>query len=74
LGQELVSTEARHDKKAKFADRMQELNKQNHSGKLAPSQRDRVDLKIASTNADINELVYELYGITDEERKIVEGA
>ena len=29
--------------------------------------------EIASTDAEIDELVYELYGITDEERKIIEG-
>jgi type II restriction/modification system DNA methylase subunit YeeA len=30
--------------------------------------------KIDSTDRRINELVYELYGLTDEEIKIVEGA
>ena len=29
--------------------------------------------EIAATDAEIDELVYELYGITDEERKIIEG-
>lgn len=29
--------------------------------------------KITATDAQIEELVYELYGITDEERKIIEG-
>jgi hypothetical protein len=29
---------------------------------------------IAATDREIDELVYELYGITDEERKIIEGA
>ena len=33
----------------------------------------QLDREIASTDAEIDELVYELYGITDEERKIVEG-
>jgi len=27
---------------------------------------------MAATDAEIDELVYELYGITDEERKIIE--
>ena len=65
---------ARHDKMVKLVDRMLELNKQKHSGKLAPSQADRVDREIAATDAEIDNLVYELYGITDEERKIIEGA
>jgi len=64
---------ARHDKMVELVDRMLELNKQKHSGKLAPSQVDRVDREIAATEAEIDNLVYELYGITDEERKIVEG-
>ncbi len=29
--------------------------------------------QIASPDAEIDNLVYELYGITDEERKIIEG-
>ena len=56
-----------------LVDRMLELNKQKHSGKLAPSQVERVDREIATTDAEIDGLVYELYGITEEERGIVEG-
>jgi hypothetical protein len=33
----------------------------------------RADREIASTDREIDELVYELYGITDEERRIIEG-
>jgi hypothetical protein len=55
-------------------ERMLELNKQKHSGKLAPSELGRVEREIASTDAEIDRLVYELYGITDEERKIIEGS
>jgi hypothetical protein len=57
-----------------LVDRMLELNNQKHSGKLAPSQVDRADREIAATDAEIDNLVYELYGITEEERKIIEGA
>jgi len=32
-----------------------------------------LDGEIARTNLAIDELVYELYGITEEERKIIEG-
>jgi hypothetical protein len=32
-----------------------------------------VDREIAATDAEIDDLVYELYGITGEERSIVEG-
>ena len=57
----------------KLVDRMLELNKQKHSGKLASSQVERLDREIAATDAEIDGLVYELYSITDEERRIVAG-
>ena len=65
---------ARHDKMVKLVDRMLELNKQKHAGKLAPSQVERVGREIAATDAEIDDLVYELYMITDEDRKIIERA
>ncbi len=51
---------------------MLELSKKKHSGKLAPSELERVERDSGSTDAEIDELVYELYGITREERKIIE--
>ncbi len=63
---------ARHDKMVTLVERMIQLNKRKHSGKLAPSQIDRMDREIAATDEEIDNLVYELYGITDEERKIIE--
>ena len=51
-----------------------EPNKKQHCGKLAPSELDPLELGIASTDAQIDDLVYELYGITEVERKIIEGA
>jgi len=53
--------------------RMLDLNKIKHSGKLAPSQVDRLDREIRGCDREIDDLVYKLYGITEEERKIVEG-
>ena len=38
-----------------------------------PSELDRVEREIASADAEIDELVYELHGITAEERNIIEG-
>ena len=63
---------ARHDEIVELVHRMLQLNKQKHSGKLAPSQVDRIDREIAAKDEEIDELVYELYGITEEERKIIE--
>jgi type I restriction-modification system DNA methylase subunit len=62
----------RHDKMVELVDRMLELNRQKHSGKLAPSQVERVDREIAATDEDIDKLVYELYAITDAEKRIIE--
>jgi type I restriction-modification system DNA methylase subunit len=64
---------ARHDKMVALVDRMLELNKRKHSGKLAPSEIGRTEREIASTDDEIDNLVYELYGITDDERRIIEG-
>ena len=53
---------------------MLELNRKKHSGRLAPSELDRLEREIAAADAEIDNLVYELYGITNEERRIIEGA
>jgi hypothetical protein len=45
-----------------------------HSGNRAPSELERLEREIAATDEEIDNLVYELYGITDEERSIVENA
>jgi hypothetical protein len=65
---------ARHDKIVALVERMLDLNKKKHSGKLAPSELDRLERNLASADREINNLVYELCGITNEERKIIETA
>ena len=65
---------ARHDKMVALVERMLGLNNKKHSGKLAPSQLDRLEREIATADAEIDDLVYELYGITADERKIIEGS
>jgi len=64
---------ARHDKVVTLVERMLELNKKKHSGKLAPSEVDRIEREIAATDQEIDQLVYQLYEITDEEQAIIEG-
>ena len=68
-----LSDETHSDCIVTLVERMLELNKRKHSGKLAPSDLDRLEREIATTDAQIDNLVYELYGITDEERKIIEA-
>ena len=36
-------------------------------------ERDKIERKIAVADEKINDIVYGLYGVTDEERKIIEG-
>lgn len=68
-----LAQKKRHDGLVALARRMLELNNKKHSSKLARSELDRLEREIAATDAEIDNLVYELYGITAEERKIIEA-
>jgi hypothetical protein len=51
---------------------MLELHKKKNS--LPPSaEREKIEREIAVTDEKIDDIVYELYGITGEERKIMIG-
>jgi hypothetical protein len=52
---------------------MLEMSKKGRSAKLAPSELDRVMRQIAATGSEIDDLANDLYGITDKERKMIEG-
>jgi hypothetical protein len=65
------SEKAMHDKLVSLVDRMLDLHKNKNS--FPPSaERDKIEREIAITDEKIDDIVYELYGITEEERKIVE--
>jgi hypothetical protein len=65
------SEKAVHDKLVSLVDRMLGLHKKKTS--LPPSaEREKIEREIAITDEKIDEIVYELYGITEEERKIIE--
>ncbi|TRZ96888.1 MAG: hypothetical protein D4R82_00245 [Dehalococcoidia bacterium] len=63
-----------HDDLVALVDKMLELNK-----RLTPirdtfcNERDELLHQIEQTDKEIDNLVYDLYGLTEEERKIVEG-
>jgi len=63
-----------HDGLVAVVDRMLELNK-----RLAPirntfcNERDELLRDIKRTDQEINNIVYQLYGLSEEERKVVEG-
>ena len=66
------SEKAIHDKLVTLVDRMLELYKKKDS--LPPSaERERVEREIAVTDEKIDDIVYWLYGITEEERGMIEG-
>jgi len=65
------SDKARHDRMVAFVDQMLELNKQLESAKT-DHDKTAIQRQIDATDRQINQLVYELYGLTEEEIKIVE--
>jgi len=66
------SEKAIHDKLVSLVDRMLELHKKNNS--FPPSaEREKIEREIAITDEKIDEIVYELYGITEEERRIIDS-
>jgi type I restriction-modification system DNA methylase subunit len=66
------SEKAIHDKIVFLVDLMLELHKKKNS--LPPSaEREKVEREIAVTDEKMDEIVYGLYGVTEEERKLIEG-
>lgn len=63
---------AKHDKMVSFVERMLELHKKLNAAKV-PDEKIKLQRQIDATDAQIDKLVYELYGLTAEEIKIVEG-
>jgi len=59
-----------HDKLVSLVERMLELHKRSTR---TPQEQEMMKREIESTDDQINRLVYNLYGLTEEEIKIVEG-
>ena len=63
-----------HDDLVALVDRMLELNKKLHSlSEFEAEQRLAVEKEIGGIDENIDTLVYDLYGLTPQERKIVES-
>jgi hypothetical protein len=62
---------SRHDLMVKLVDSMLSLHKQLAEARSA-AQKEVTQRQIHATDAEIDRLVYELYGLTDDEIKIVE--
>lgn len=63
---------SQHDKIVSFVEQMLELNKRLLKAKT-PQEIESLERQIKITDKAIDSLVYELYGLNDEEIKIVEG-
>lgn len=59
-----------HDRMVALVQRMLDLHKQTPA---TPFEQERLARDISATDAEIDRLVYELYELTPEEVKIVEG-
>lgn len=60
-----------HDDLVSLVDVMLDLNKTNQTAK--GSKKEQIQRQIEKTDKEIDEIVYKLYGITEKERKIIEG-
>jgi type I restriction-modification system DNA methylase subunit len=67
------SEKARHDKMIFLVDQMLSVNKQLHVAKT-DHETTALQRQVDATDHQIDQLVYELYGLTEEEIRIVEGA
>lgn len=63
---------ASHDKMVSLVDQMLSLNKQQAEAKT-DHEKTALQRQIDATDQQIDQLVYELYGLTEEEIRIVEG-
>lgn len=61
-----------HDNLVSLVEKMLELNKQLQKAHF-DSEKEPIERQIAATDKKIDELVYKLYGLTEEEIAIVEG-
>lgn len=62
-----------HDDIVILVDKMLSLNKRlNELGDKKTDERYKIEEEIKKTGAEIDELVYKLYGITEEEKEIIE--
>jgi hypothetical protein len=64
-------SKSRHDRTVEFVEVMLQLHK-DLAGAKTPNEKESLQRQIAATDGQIDQLVYELYGLTADEIKIVE--
>jgi len=67
-----VADKARHDQMVELVEAMLQLHKSLAAAKT-PNEKEALHRQIAATDAQIDQLVYKLYGLTADEIRIVEG-
>jgi len=67
-----VADKSRHDRMVELVERMLALHKQLAAAKVE-HEKTALQRQIEATDRQIDVLVYELYGLTEEEIKIVDG-
>jgi len=66
------ATKAQHDKLVALVENMLELQKKYHDTRME-QDKELYEQQITIVDVRIDRLVYELYGLTEEEIKVVEG-
>ena len=66
------SEKSQHDKLVKLVDQMLDLNKKLQTAKL-PQDQEIIQRQIIATDREIDNLVFDLYGLSGEERRVVLG-
>ena len=64
---------ARHDRMVGLVERMLKLHQRQAEARIE-REKTVIGHQITATDRQIDQLVYNLYGLTDEEARIVEGA
>jgi len=67
-----LSDKTAHDRMVKLVEAMLALHQQLAAART-PQEQTALERQIAATDAQIDRLVYDLYGLTEDEIKIVEG-
>ena len=62
----------RHDRMVALVEHMLELHKQRAAARL-PQEKEMLERQIQATDDQIDRLVYDLYGLTPDEIRLVEG-
>jgi len=57
-----------------LVEQMLELQKKAHSDGVSGNEKEQLEQKIKNVDYEIDEEVYKLYGISEEEKKVIEGS